>query len=180
MSQFPCQAAVLHQTTEYIYTLKQDRNKLLGQNAMLKQLLSSSDGSKEVVLPYSCKRARTEIEDKLQKLENFIGEDQSLFIREIKRDIIELVSQLDRERRLRMILEEQNRALERQLYPDCQVFNFDNYRPTTGCSQIASHFSDSATGVANCPNLYNSNNLDAMVEAIRRIEGDKTFDQKSY
>lgn len=174
------QAAILQQTSEYIYALKQDRNKLLGQNAMLKRLLSSNDGNKDVVLPHSCKRSRTEIEDKLQKLESFLAEDQALFVREIKSDMIEIVNQLDRERRLRMILEEQNRALERQLYPDCQVYNFDNCPPATGYTQIASHFGNGTPNVASCNDLYNNNNLDAMVEAIRRIEGDKTFDQKSY
>ena len=174
------QAAILQQTSEYIYALKQDRNKLLGQNAMLKRLLSSNDCNKDMMLPHSCKRSRTEIEDKLQKLENFLGEDRGCFIRDIKRDMIEIINQLDREKRLRMILEEQNRALERQLYPDCQVFNFDNCPPTTGYTQIASHFGNGTPSVGSCNSLYNSNNLDAMVEAIRRIEGDKTFDQKSY
>lgn len=37
---------------------------------------------------------------------------------ELRREITELRSQLEHERRMRMILEEQNRALEAQLYPD--------------------------------------------------------------
>lgn len=39
-------------------------------------------------------------------------------VEEIKRKMIDLRTQLDRERRLRMMLEEQTRQLESQLYPE--------------------------------------------------------------
>ncbi len=44
------------------------------------------------------------------------GEDQNLD--ELKSELIALRVQLDRERRLRMVLEDRNRDLETQLYPE--------------------------------------------------------------
>uniref|UniRef100_A0A0A9Y355 Transcription factor AP-4 n=1 Tax=Lygus hesperus TaxID=30085 RepID=A0A0A9Y355_LYGHE len=91
-------AAILQQTAEYIYQLEQEKTRLLSQNCQLKRLLNQHEG--EVT---SNKKRKAEDMEVTEGVPN---------------DLIDVRVQLDRERRLRMILEEQVRSLESQLYPE--------------------------------------------------------------
>ncbi|CAN7943317.1 unnamed protein product, partial [Ixodes pacificus] len=116
------QAAILQHTAEYIYQLEQEKTRLLSQNSQLKRLVSSqmsqdSDGSSsDSPLPKRKKGDNGELNDEgiagmsLQEAE--CKEDASA------REAMELRMQFDRERQLRLILEEQVRSFEAQLYPD--------------------------------------------------------------
>ncbi|KAK9507293.1 hypothetical protein O3M35_007182 [Rhynocoris fuscipes] len=96
------QAAILQQTAEYIYQLEQEKTRLLSQNCHLKRLLNQHEGEASAT---SKKRKAEDLEVDT----NVAGSTN---------DLIDVRVQLDRERRLRMILEEQVRSLESQLYPE--------------------------------------------------------------
>ncbi|KAK9507295.1 hypothetical protein O3M35_007182 [Rhynocoris fuscipes] len=95
-------AAILQQTAEYIYQLEQEKTRLLSQNCHLKRLLNQHEGEASAT---SKKRKAEDLEVDT----NVAGSTN---------DLIDVRVQLDRERRLRMILEEQVRSLESQLYPE--------------------------------------------------------------
>ena len=107
------------QTTEYISNLETEKTRLLSQNAQLKGLLrelgrlESGDGSSP---PPKRKKRDTESSDEGISLSLCELDEPS--IDEIRREMIELRTQLDRERRLRMLLEEQSRNYETPAYPD--------------------------------------------------------------
>lgn len=116
-------AAILQQTADYIYQMEQEKTRLLTQNCQLKRLLNQqnhdSDGGSSIDSPLP-KRKKTE---PVEPVDEGIGSMSPPGIEEprteeLKREMIELRIQLDRERRLRMILEEQTRNLEAQLYPE--------------------------------------------------------------
>lgn len=113
-------AAILQHTAEYIYQLEQEKTRLLSQNSQLKRLVSSqmsqdSDGSSSDS-PLPKRKKGDNVNDEgiagmsLQEVE--CKEDASA------REAMELRIQFDRERQLRLILEEQVRSFEAQLYPD--------------------------------------------------------------
>ncbi|CAG2109637.1 unnamed protein product [Medioppia subpectinata] len=132
-------AAILQHTADYIYQLEQEKTRLLAQNCQLKRLVNnqmapeselsndnsplhkriklektplatngvdSCDSSDEVFCR-SPKSATTSMVDSTEPTSD-----------DLKREMVELRLQLDRERRLRMTLEDQTRALETQLYPE--------------------------------------------------------------
>ncbi|XP_064481636.1 transcription factor AP-4-like isoform X2 [Ornithodoros turicata] len=112
-------AAILQHTAEYIYQLEQEKARLLSQNSQLKRLLSSqmsqdSDGSSsDSPLPKRKKGDSTDDEGIAgMSPQDTEGKE------DMTREMIELRMQLDRERRLRMIVEEQVRSLEAQAYPE--------------------------------------------------------------
>ncbi|EDO39015.1 predicted protein, partial [Nematostella vectensis] len=84
-------AAILQQTSEYIFTLEQDKTKLLQQNTTLKRILTRGSNDKE-------RHQRDENS-------NSIYEDD--YVEEIQKELIELRCQLEKERRLRISLEAQ-------------------------------------------------------------------------
>ena len=112
---------------------------MLAQNCQLKRLVNSQLGHESDVSIDNCpplKRAKTEpptnngaeSSDSSDEgvalcsspksagaIEGAIGEPST---DELRREMVELRVQLDRERRLRMSLEEQTRSLESQLYPE--------------------------------------------------------------
>ncbi|EEC17703.1 adaptor protein complex-4 (AP-4), putative, partial [Ixodes scapularis] len=123
-------AAILQHTAEYIYQLEQEKTRLLSQNSQLKRLVSSqmsqdSDGSSRetTVSARQCgfrNLGETTVVGSLND-EGIAG--MSLQEAECKedasaREAMELRMQFDRERQLRLILEEQVRSFEAQLYPD--------------------------------------------------------------
>jgi hypothetical protein len=130
-------AAILQHTADYIYQLEQEKTRLLAQNCQLKRLVNSQIGQDSDV---SCDNSPLNKRIKLEKTHTTNGADSSdssdeVFCRspkannqsvvdtepsndDLKREMVELRLQLDRERRLRMSLEEQTRALESQLYPE--------------------------------------------------------------
>ncbi|XP_014249196.1 transcription factor AP-4 isoform X2 [Cimex lectularius] len=126
-------AAILQQTAEYIYQLEQEKTRLLSQNCHLKRLLNQHEGEA------SANKKRKTDSGLVVTVSNPICEsgDEGADIVAVAQptitpnlevdtnvvsgatnDLIDVRVQLDRERRLRMILEEQVRSLESQLYPE--------------------------------------------------------------
>ncbi|XP_051878073.1 transcription factor AP-4 isoform X1 [Pristis pectinata] len=101
-------AAILQQTAEYIFSLEQEKTRLLQQNSQLKRFIQEYSGS-------SPKRRRAEDKDEGIGSPD-VWEDEKL--EDLKREMIELRQQLDKERSVRMMLEEQVRSLEAHVYPE--------------------------------------------------------------
>ena len=122
-------AAILQHTAEYIDTLEQEKTRLLSQLHQLKTLIKSvSNGQQDIseLAKHSLvKKIKTEhnsefnsdssdegIHCNVSPIEAFDNVD------ELKAELIEVRKTVDRERKLRMQLEEQVKALESQLYPE--------------------------------------------------------------
>lgn len=134
-------AAILQQTAEYIYQLEQEKTRLLTQNCQLKRVVNQqnhdSDGGSSVDSPL-LKRKKSEPVD---SVDEGIGSMSPPNITDqgtddLKREMLELRIQLDRERRLRMILEEQTRSMETQLYPDRLREAPRHYQPSPDSSLV--------------------------------------------
>ncbi|XP_061404962.1 transcription factor AP-4 isoform X1 [Lethenteron reissneri] len=103
-------AAILQQTAEYIYSLEQEKTRLLQQNAHLKRLVQECDGGS----PLRARRGAEERDEGIGS-PDILEEDKA---EELRRDLLELRASLDKERRLRLLLQEQVRSMEAQLYPE--------------------------------------------------------------
>ncbi|XP_043970439.1 transcription factor AP-4-like isoform X2 [Gambusia affinis] len=101
-------AAILQQTADYIFTLEQEKTQLLTQNNQLKRFIQEFSGS-------SPKRRRAEEKDEGIGSPDTLEEEK---VEELRREMIELRQQLDKERSARMQLEEQVRSLDGQLHPE--------------------------------------------------------------
>uniref|UniRef100_A0A667ZW68 Transcription factor AP-4 n=1 Tax=Myripristis murdjan TaxID=586833 RepID=A0A667ZW68_9TELE len=101
-------AAILQQTADYIFTLEQEKTQLLQQNNQLKRLIQEFNGS-------SPKRRRAEEKDEGIGSPDTLEEEKG---EELRREMLELRQQLDKERAARMVLEEQVRSLDSHLYPE--------------------------------------------------------------
>ncbi|XP_044255479.1 transcription factor AP-4 [Tribolium madens] len=114
-------AAILQQTAEYIYSLEQEKTRLLSQNCQLKRLVSQHESGGGELPP---KKRKTEIilptittESSDEGLGSMSPEPVSLITVNVGSESpAELRRQLDRERGLRMVLEEQVRQFESQIY----------------------------------------------------------------
>ncbi|XP_026095774.1 transcription factor AP-4-like isoform X1 [Carassius auratus] len=102
-------AAILQQTAEYIFSLEQEKTRLLQQNTQLKRYIQKEfSGS-------SPKRRRAEEKDEGIGSPDILEEEK---VEDLRREMIELRQQLDKERSVRMMLEEQIRSLDAHLYPE--------------------------------------------------------------
>ncbi|XP_047214198.1 transcription factor AP-4-like [Girardinichthys multiradiatus] len=101
-------AAILQQTAEYIFTSEQEKTRLLHQNSQLKRIIQELSGS-------SLKRRRAEEKDEGIGSPDILEEEKT---EDLKREMIELRQQLEKERTVRMVLEDQMRSLDAQLYPE--------------------------------------------------------------
>ncbi|KAF4517343.1 hypothetical protein B566_EDAN011730 [Ephemera danica] len=119
------QAAILQQTAEYIYQLEQEKTRLLSQNCQLKRAINVSEGESTSTAAKKRKVDAGVVCVNESSADEGIGSmspepvdvsDQSP--EALRKEMIELRMQLDRERRLRLQLEEQVRSLEAQLYPE--------------------------------------------------------------
>ncbi|XP_075422476.1 transcription factor AP-4 [Ascaphus truei] len=90
-------AAILQQTAEYIFSLEQEKTRLLQQNTQLKRFIQEFNGS-------SPKRRRAEDKDEGIGSPDIWEEEKA---EDLRREMIELRQQLDKERSARMMLEEQ-------------------------------------------------------------------------
>ncbi|KAK3872245.1 hypothetical protein Pcinc_022671 [Petrolisthes cinctipes] len=125
-------AAILQQTAEYIYQLEQEKTRLLSQNCQLKRLLNQhqhhadaegsptggespcDDGGSS-----GGEAGGTQVEGSGNAVEE-----------ELRREMIELRVQLDRERRHRMSLEEHARTLDtHQSFPQERVKDISHTKP---------------------------------------------------
>ncbi|KAM6914190.1 transcription factor AP-4 isoform 2-T2 [Lycodopsis pacificus] len=100
-------AAILQQTAEYIFTLEQEKTRLLQQNSQLKRIIQLSGSSP--------KRRRAEEKDEGIGSPDILEEEKT---EDLRREMIELRQQLEKERSVRMMLEDQMRSLDDQLYPE--------------------------------------------------------------
>ncbi|CAH0560016.1 unnamed protein product [Brassicogethes aeneus] len=118
-------AAILQQTAEYIYSLEQEKTRLLSQNCQLKRLVNQHEGGElppkkrktELILP------TTDSSD--EGLGSMSPEPVSLITvtnvaASADNPSHDLKRQLERERNTRLMLEEQVRQLEEQLYAQQQ------------------------------------------------------------
>ncbi|XP_055050886.1 transcription factor AP-4 isoform X1 [Misgurnus anguillicaudatus] len=111
-------AAILQQTADYIFSLEQEKTRLLQQNTQLKRYIQKEfSGS-------SPKRRRAEEKDEGIGSPDILEEEK---VEDLRREMIELRQQLDKERSVRMMLEEQDclnvclhqiRSLDAHLYPE--------------------------------------------------------------
>ncbi|XP_068606302.1 transcription factor AP-4 [Brachionichthys hirsutus] len=101
-------AAILQQTAEYIFTLEQEKTRLLQQNNQLKRIIQELSGS-------SPKRRRAEEKDEGIGSPDILEEEKT---EDLRREMIELRQQLEKERSIRMMLEDQMRSLDAELYPE--------------------------------------------------------------
>lgn len=143
------QASILQQTAEYIYSLEQEKTRLLSQNCHLKRLLDQHEGGagsqeiNQITLPKKRKieggivvQAISDSSD--EGLGNMSPEHVPVSfvtvvssknpsqqghttIQVTAKDFIEMKQQLEVERKQRQRLEDQLRQLECQLYPDRTV-----------------------------------------------------------
>nr|CAB3266918.1 AP4 transcription factor [Phallusia mammillata] len=100
-------AAILQQTAEYIFQLESDKLKLLDQNEKLRRSCAECSSPKH-------RAFLTDISEK----DEGIGSPREEDLEDLRRDTIEVRQQLDKERRLRMVLEEKVRELEAKVYPE--------------------------------------------------------------
>ncbi|XP_058508878.1 transcription factor AP-4 isoform X1 [Solea solea] len=101
-------AAILQQTSDYIFALEQEKTRLLQQNNQLKRIIQELSGS-------SPKRRRAEEKDEGIGSPDILEEEKT---EDLRREMIELRQQLEKERSVRMMLEDQMRSLDAQLYPE--------------------------------------------------------------
>lgn len=121
------QAAILQQTAEYIYSLEQEKTRLLSQNCQLKRLVNQHEGGElppkkrktEMILP----NITTDSSD--EGLGSMSPEPVGMITVTVNNTAndspAELKRQLERERSRRAVLEDQVRQLEQQLYQQQQV-----------------------------------------------------------
>ncbi|KAG5854171.1 transcription factor AP-4-like [Anguilla anguilla] len=101
-------AAILQQTSDYIFSLEQEKTRLMQQNSQLKRFIQEFSGS-------SPKRRRVEEKDEGIGSPDILEEEKA---EDLRREMIELRQQLEKERSVRMLLEEQVRSLDANLYPE--------------------------------------------------------------
>ncbi|XP_046416898.1 uncharacterized protein LOC107226636 isoform X4 [Neodiprion lecontei] len=124
-------AAILQQTAEYIYQLEQEKTQLLSQNCQLKRLVNQHEGGD---VPIKKRKADNQaVVVSLPMHVNESGDEglgsmspEPLSVITVSADahsvsssdVSELRRQLERERRARVRVEEQMRALQSQIYPE--------------------------------------------------------------
>ncbi|KAJ8984575.1 hypothetical protein NQ317_006037 [Molorchus minor] len=126
-------AAILQQTAEYIYSLEQEKTRLLSQNCQLKRLVNQHEGGE---LPP--KKRKTELllpaisaESSDEGLGSMSPEPVGLItvtVSNPQESPAELKRLLERERNLRLLLEDQVRQMENQLFQQqqqAQIFQME-------------------------------------------------------
>ncbi|KAK4016692.1 helix-loop-helix protein 11 [Daphnia magna] len=149
-------AAILQQTTEYIYQLEQEKTRLVAQNCHLKRLLGplkSKDLSESTEIPLSPEHmsevtvggedvllsgvsTKKKIQDpppleKEKRKGVLSGEAYSRAVDRLRKEVNESKALLEAERKLRLKLEEQIHALEAQLQLQIDVPEVDNSEEIT-------------------------------------------------
>ncbi|XP_073504355.1 transcription factor AP-4 isoform X2 [Phyllobates terribilis] len=152
-------AAILQQTADYIFSLEQEKTRLLQQNNQLKRFIQEFNGS-------SPKRRRAEDKDEGIGSPDIWEEEKA---DDLRREMIELRQQLDKERSVRMMLEEQLLGPHMPVAPTHHPTVIVPAPPpptshhvnvvTVGHSSVISSVSTSRQ------------NLDTIVQAIQHIEG---------
>ncbi|XP_077287069.1 transcription factor cropped [Arctopsyche grandis] len=124
-------AAILQQTAEYIYILEQEKTQLLSQNCQLKRLLSQHEGGeiplkkrKEKVMLADCAVLSETSDD----VAGSVSPDPITIVSVTSlpntanispnSELADLQLKLERERQMRMALEDQMQSLESHMYPE--------------------------------------------------------------
>ncbi|NP_001406358.1 transcription factor AP-4 isoform 4 [Mus musculus] len=149
-------AAILQQTAEYIFSLEQEKTRLLQQNTQLKRFIQELSGS-------SPKRRRAEDKDEGIGSPD-IWEDEKA--EDLRREMIELRQQLDKERSVRMMLEE-------QLLPPPAPTHHPTVIVPAPAPPSSHHINVVTMGPSSVINSVSTSrqNLDTIVQAIQHIEG---------
>lgn len=169
----------MQQTAEYIFSLEQDKTRLLQQNTTLKRILShceQNDQLKNDESEVPCKKLRclddSEISIKARgqtathsnipkfKDENDNNIDQDILMEDLQKELIDLRCQLEKERRLRITLEGQKQKLETE-YNELKLKS-NNVK----CS-------------SNKALATTRQNLDTIVQAIKHLEGDSPENEET-
>lgn len=170
-------AAILQQTSDYIQQLESDKTRLLAINnqlsTQLKRLLGS-DYDKQVSANYNpsppTKRKKRDTESSDEGISADFED-----INEIKREMIDLRCQLDRERHLRMMLQKQNQSLH--LNQDQTIVQeIPEKRPKEKVifmESAESEEDDKLQERNSDSESMSRRNLETIVEAIRHLEGDR-------
>ncbi|XP_072273729.1 transcription factor AP-4 isoform X2 [Pyxicephalus adspersus] len=152
-------AAILQQTADYIFSLDQEKTRLLQQNTQLKRFIQEFSGS-------SPKRRRAEDKDEGIGSPDIWEEEK---VEDLRREMIELRQQLDKERSVRMMLEEQLLPPHLPLAP--------THHPTVivpaPLNPPSHHINVVTIGHSSVISSVSTSrqNLDTIVQAIQHIEG---------
>ncbi|XP_041838148.1 transcription factor AP-4-like isoform X2 [Melanotaenia boesemani] len=147
-------AAILQQTADYIFALEQEKTQLLAQNNQLKRFIQEFSST-------SPKRRRAEEKDEGIGSPDMLEEEK---VEELRREMLELRQQLDKERSARMQLEEQ------------VLIPASTHHPTVIVPAPTLTQHHHVTVVTMSPSAHTSTvstsrqNLDTIVQAIQHIE----------
>lgn len=153
-------AAILQQTAEYIFTLEQEKTRLLQQNSQLKRIIQELSGS-------SPKRRRAEEKDEGIGSPDILEEEKT---EDLRREMIELRQQLEKERSVRMLLEDQVLAPGT---PPAPTHHATVIVPAPAQPPLPHHVTVVTMGPTSVINTASTSrqNLDTIVQAIQHIEG---------
>ncbi|XP_021171131.2 transcription factor AP-4 isoform X2 [Fundulus heteroclitus] len=153
-------AAILQQTAEYIFTLEQEKTRLLQQNSQLKRIIQELSGS-------SPKRRRAEEKDEGIGSPDILEEEKT---EDLRREMIELRQQLEKERTIRMMLEDQVLA---PATPPAPTHHATVIVPAPAQTPQPHHVTVVTMGPTSVINSVSTSrqNLDTIVQAIQHIEG---------
>ncbi|XP_078519257.1 transcription factor AP-4 isoform X2 [Lissotriton helveticus] len=160
-------AAILQQTAEYIFSLEQEKTRLLQQNTQLKRFIQQEfSGS-------SPKRRRAEDKDEGIGSPD-IWEDEKA--EDLRREMFELRQKLDKERSVRMMLEEQLLSVN---IPPAPTHHPTVIVPAPALSLPSHHVNVVTMGPPSVINTVSTSrhNLDTIVQAIQHIEGTQESQQ---
>jgi len=169
-------AAILQQTAEYIYSLEQEKTRLLSQNCQLKRLLGQTQHLVDTDETDSAPAPKRRLIDTGQKL---LLEDEE--------DLNEVQNKLERERRTRMALEERVRVLEGQMYQGgnnsnrkqvIQRYSTDepqHEQPPPPPPQPQQHEQTVETTTESEPMEYNSQGQTILTAAAKKLAGIETL-----
>lgn len=192
-------AAILQHTTEYIANIEQEKKRLSNQNEQLKHMLMElgreRDSERQNDSPPPPKRKKRDTESSDEGIG--MGESTSdgskdlPSVDDLHREMVELRNQLDRERLVRIMLEDRARALEAQLYHSAQSQRTHHLSssqiPAPVNLKVEAHVTKSVSNVQEIsahedrphaePRYHATprRNLENLVEAIRQIEGDRVL-----
>nr|KAG5688091.1 hypothetical protein BaRGS_002696 [Batillaria attramentaria] len=190
-------AAILQHTTEYIANIEQEKKRLASQNDQLKHMLMELGRERDLERqndspPPKRKKRDTESSDEgISMVESTSDGSKDLpSVDDLHREMVELRNQLDRERLVRIMLEDRARSLEAQLYHTQRPHHLsssqmpapvnlkvaESHATKAGCNvqEISAHEDRPRTAE---PRFHSAprRNLENLVEAIRQIEGDRAL-----
>ncbi|OXA52863.1 transcription factor AP-4 [Folsomia candida] len=186
-------AAILQQTSDYIFQLLQEKNKVVSYNNQLKRAVNQNGGdatvgtysspqSPAVDVPSVTKRRKT-IDGALESADEGIGsmspehsvtsDEARAEMLELRRETLELRHALERERRHRIGLEEHIAILQQQLNAYSRKFDNERMQSSEEVESLQGTNRNAYKETARCYTIRN--NLETIVEAIRHLEGDHLF-----